>query len=632
MITTKKHNFSDNIMPIIILLTFILAFPLFISFILAKTLISVLMKKSPRRILISLILLMVISVSLYIFYLVFASPSSLISIKIYDWFLPVSTQGKIIYNQLLYPTDWTSEIIVMLMCSLTSGLSITIITLPLRPLIKTLYISNIEEYQSKLNQGDISLNPVKDKSITMRIIHFFYSITDKEIYMKIHAIPTNNKLPENHIMLDKYHGIPIKHLNKHLAIIGTTGSGKTETTFKFIEDSIKREKPTILVDGKGDIDNIFKIKHLAEQNNRKLYIFTLSGKEIGFNDKVIKPNQYNPFKSTNESSLVDLVMALFDFSEEHYKAGARVYMDILVKTLIETNIEINWENILYYMNKQKLEALLKKRYNIEPAIKSDEKDEQKIKLSIAQNENNKPETQSFKNYSIDKNQLENIDPRAISGFSGRLGMFYNTTRETITSSGFTLEDVFHNNGVAVFSLNSLDYQVQASSIGKLIVNNIKASAEKNALLGKKTTIALDEFNVFASESVIDILNKTRSKGYEMILSFQSIADLSKVSIDFRNQIIENTNSKIIHKTNDPQGAQYLASVLGTIKTRSKTFSADENDPNGRQTIKVANQFIAEADELKNLKIGEVYAKYTTEKGLPFVTPQKIKVLLNKRVT
>lgn len=298
---------------------------------------------------------------------------------------------------------------------------------------------------------------------------------------------------------------------------------------------------------------------------------------------------------------------------------------------------------MLYLEKTKLVELLKQRYQIganapkvSKPVKQAKASTGKIVISVdtdvvTEAKASAPTIQEAKKrkaFSIDLQQIENIDHKSIAGFISRIGMFYNTTRETITEDGFTLEDVFKENGVVIFSLNSLDYQEQASAIGRLIVNNIKASAEINASLGKKTTIALDEFNVFADNNVIDILNKTRSKGYELILAFQSIADLKKVSDDFMLQVIENTNSKIIHRTNDPEGAEYLASVLGTSKTHKKTYVAEDEETTGKQSVRVVDTYIAHPNELKNLKVGEAFAKYTNEDGTLFTTPHKIKIKLD----
>ena len=577
-------------------------------------------------ILFSLILIVCISVA------VIPYNSSLISLSWYDWILPIATGLKVFANMSITTSAGTFafELLALMSTLIIFSFTLTLIFGLSRKKAELAQLARVQAFNDNFNEGvDIGV-PFKDMGYIYRYINWILSIdmeTIEDTFFEPEQ-PYEEKV-KTHVMLNQKYGIPIKQLNKHLAIIGTTGSGKTETTFKFIEDSIKREKPTIFVDGKGDKNNILRMKDIADTYKKPFYLFTISGQKLGNQDFPVIPKTYNPFVSKKTPIIVDSIMALFDFSEEHYKAGARVYMDILIKSMIETEKDISWENILYYMDKQKLNELLKQRYKITP-IKKQSKDNKVIKLSVASSIDNTQESALFKNYSIDKTQLENIDPRAISGFAGRIGMFYNTTRDTIKPSGFTLEDVFNNNGVAVFSLNSLDYQVQAGLVGKLIMNDIKASAEKNALLGKQTTIALDEFNIFASNNVIDILNKTRSKGYEMILSFQSIADLSKVSIDFRNQIIENTNSKIIHKTNDPEGAEYLANVLGKRKEFSETYHESDSDSNVssrfkhsnvRVSHKIVDQFIASPDKIKNLQTGEVFAKYHDHENIPIVTPK-----------
>ena len=627
----KKDNAGDMFFMGVSFVFTILVFPMVLGILVGRGFNSIVINKSFSKAKVKwkmwlklgfLMAFLLVSILIPLFLGGFSSST----ISLYDWVVPVALEGKILLSLISGEhVDVIAILSTFPLLSIIVGVWVFPILYLLRPVIKRHYLEAIAYYNKKLENDEVGVDPSKDVSMGSHLLFFIVGLHRSTVEQVTLTESERGAMKKTHIMLDRRYGIPRKGLKQHLAILGTTGSGKTETTFKFITDSVVHNKPTILVDGKGDIDNIFRAREIAVKNKKPFYVFTLDGRTLSKEgEEDIKPNTYNPFASDNEGILVDGLMALFDYSEEHYKAGARVYMDIMIKTMLVTKTPVSWDNIIYYLDKFKLIELLKSRYEIDKTPEEKEIKEGKISLTKA---NTGKDTKNWKYYTIDIQQLNNIDPKAIGGFSSRIGMFYNTTRETITADGFTLEDTFKTNGVVIFSLNSLDYQEQATAIGKLIVNNIKANAEINAKLKKQTTIALDEFNVFANENIIDILNKTRSKGYEVILSFQSLDDLTKISESFKNQVIENTNSKIIHRTNDPDGADYLASVLGTKKKHKKTYVAMDEETTGGQSVRVVDEYIAHPNVIKNLKVGEAFAKYTLPSGELFVTPHKIKILL-----
>ena len=168
-------------------------------------------------------------------------------------------------------------------------------------------------------------------------------------------------------------------------------------------------------------------------------------------------------------------------------------------------------------------------------------------------------------------KMRGTDDKDLEGLYGKLLELYNNTKETMTGDGFTVEQALKENAFVLFSLNSLDYETLAGSLGKFIVSDLKQSATINGELGKETLLVLDEFNVFANDNVIDLLNKTRSFGYRVMLLFQSLADLSKVSEHFQEQVLGNTNTKIVMKITDNKTKKYFVDGSGASIEISKSY-------------------------------------------------------------
>lgn len=99
-----------------------------------------------------------------------------------------------------------------------------------------------------------------------------------------------------------------------------------ELRFKFRET-------TIIIDGKGDIDLIDKVKHQDP---------------IAFIWKIGGSTEYNPFANKNKVILADKIMSLFDFSEQYYQNLSHNYLLLLLDTLLKNDIAITFDNLVKY--------------------------------------------------------------------------------------------------------------------------------------------------------------------------------------------------------------------------------------------------------------------------------------------
>ncbi|RUO85779.1 type IV secretion system DNA-binding domain-containing protein, partial [Spiroplasma endosymbiont of Megaselia nigra] len=109
----------------------------------------------------------------------------------------------------------------------------------------------------------------------------------------------------NLVMLNNKIGLIEANLTQHTLLVGTTGSGKTTTLMQIIKElRFKFRETTIIIDGKGDIDLIDKVKKL----DPNAFIWGISGN-----------TKYNPFVNKDKVILADKIMSLFDFSEQYYQ-------------------------------------------------------------------------------------------------------------------------------------------------------------------------------------------------------------------------------------------------------------------------------------------------------------------------
>nr|CAI94250.1 MOB-like protein [Spiroplasma citri] len=373
------------------------------------------------------------------------------------------------------------------------------------------------------------------------------------------------------LALNNKYGIPKTNLTQHTLLVGTTGSGKT-TTLMFLVKQLTQifKQTTIIIDGKGDIDLINKVK----QQDPNAFIWEIGG-----------TTEYNPFATKDSVVLSDKIMSLFDFSEPHYEALVNDYVLILTETLINNNVDLTLENIIKYFDISELKQLISKK---------------------------------DKNYEY----LEKINEDDILGMRSRLNVYRQQLKTNIGNNNNLLELITKHKTI-LFSINSLMYPKLAGAVGKIIVQDLKELTILKPV-NQKINIVLDEFNVFASENIINLINKSRSFNYQCFLSFQTINDLKINNMNLTDTIYGNVSTVVCHNIKDPNTAEYVASVFGTQETEKLTRQLDfKNNTADMGSVRAVDEFIVHPNDLKTLKTGECYLKTTLPSGKLFI--KKIQV-------
>ncbi len=172
----------------------------------------------------------------------------------------------------------------------------------------------------------------------------------------------------------------------------------------------------------------------------------------------------------------------------------------------------------------------------------------------------------------------------------------------------TLTKALEENAVVYFCLKPLAFPAYASSLGKLIINDLKALASTQLEKSEKKTIytIFDEFSVFAGDQIINLINQGRSAGIHAILSTQSLADiLSNGDEALLGQTLSNCNNYIIQRQNYPQDAEHLANIIGTSDQFQVTSQVDMRiGTTGAGSVRATKEFIVHPDKIKRLEQGE----------------------------
>ena len=362
-----------------------------------------------------------------------------------------------------------------------------------------------------------------------------------------------------------------REANQHCFVVGTTGAGKTTTITNFAESAISRGIPLVVVDGKGDIGLAEDIRKMAERHGRQFKHFSTGGDSW----------RYNPFKHGGPTEVKDKLINLTEWTEEHYYRMAERYLQAVFWCLQAAGVNVDLSSIAKYINKNALASLARQA---------------KDKLTL------------------DRilSSLDSIDPKDVAGLAHRVAVLAESEvgqllREKPDNT-IDLVEVIQEGQVAVFSLESLRFPEFARLLGRLVVADLKTVAVRSG--GKPVYIIFDEFSVFATPQVVDMISKTRSFGFRVLIGTQSPSDLEAVGGQAMvEQVIENTNTYIIHRQNSGVNAEKLAGVIGTKEGYETTYQVQSGSfgsqvHTGMGTRKLVREFIVHPDEIKRLETGE----------------------------
>lgn len=417
-------------------------------------------------------------------------------------------------------------------------------------------------------------------------------------------------------------GIPHQLLNRHVCLVGTTGSGKTVTLYHFLINAALFGKPIVFVDGKGDQGNIQKFQNMCAHFGKTCRVVTLDG-QTGF----------NPFATGTPTELTDKIINMFDWSEEHYRLTSARFVQLLLQYMRLQGIPCNLNNLVKYSNLKVLSAFHIAHNNVpETQPLRDPAAAQAVVDSASQDGpsfNVPPVPQvgrpSFNSTVVDPGKqltpadelfekLRSCDQKAIQGIQARMATMAEGDMAEMFSAeeALDLSSAIEGGEAVLFSLDSLRYPGQAKALGRLVINDIKNCVSKHARNGSAPVgLFFDEFNVFASHEVVDIVNKARSAGFEAVIAFQSLSDIDKLESGepLRRQIIQNCNCLIVQLQNDSHDAEELASLFGTETAVAETIQVDELEgATGMQSLRRVQEFVVHPDEIKRLKVGQAFVK------------------------
>ncbi len=364
---------------------------------------------------------------------------------------------------------------------------------------------------------------------------------------------------------------------KHIFICGTTGSGKTVALSNYMRNCMKKDFPMLIIDGKGDTGKgsiLYILTQLNKHYRKKIYCINLTNPSLS--------DTYNPFYNTSPTVAKDMLVNMTDWSEEHYKVNAERYLQRLILLMNKAEIPLSFQSIVKFMELDNFTLL---------------------------------STQLVKEKQISKEKhLENLEIAKTSGkvAENSIARFSTIAEselgEIFSDTGIDIATALRENAIILFILNPLIYPELSPAFGRLVLIDSKKAISQRFNSRNRTFFLFDEINVYASKTLIDLVNKSRSANVTCVLATQSLSDLASAEDeDFTQQIIENCNNYLVLRQNSAVNSENWANILGTRQTMEVTYQLQQKGLDTTQTgfgsARRVREYLYHPDEIKQLQTG-----------------------------
>jgi len=427
----------------------------------------------------------------------------------------------------------------------------------------------VNEFKQKLTK---KTNMARDERTDVRTVKDF--LPDTVMYDPEQYIDLNKGV---FVGLDKAHQpqyIALEDLQKqHADIIGTTGAGKGVASGLILLQLIAAGEGVFVMDPKNDEWAPHLMKYACEKAGKPFYLIDLNK----------RAPQLDLLANTTPEQIEELMVAGFSFAEKGDIAD------------------------FYRIDDRKAAR--------EAPLKATEE-----------------ERRSFKDlfHSVYVKGLK----ETVKAFYGKLEEI--SLVESVNAvGGMQLQDVFDQGGCC-YIIGSMRNSKILITQKMILIRLFQIAETRDRVHSKPRPIAifLDELKYHISKPAMEGLGAARDKGVHMFLAHQSVADLKDCPADLNGDavvgaVVENTKFKLVYRLQDPDTAEWVAKMSGTILVDDETRYVEANKTlsevvDNKRNIRLAERQFVDTNMLLNLPSFVSYIFTTNDVPKPsLISPIKV---------
>lgn len=230
----------------------------------------------------------------------------------------------------------------------------------------------------------------------------------------------------------------------------------------------------------------------------------------------------------------------------------------------------------------------------------------------------------------------------VQGIGETIKAFHGKTEELAmlnsinAPGGFALKEIFDKGGCC-YIIGSMRNSKIITAQRMILVRLFQLAELRDRVAGNIRPIAIfkDEVKYHLSKPALEGLGAARDKGVHILMAHQSIADLRDCPADLNGDavvgaVVENCKFKLVYKLQDPDTAEWIARMSGTIlvddESRKVTTTAvlTEKVDNERM-LRQAESYYIDSNMLQNLPKFVSYIFSQNALAFPsLISPLKVK--------
>lgn len=230
----------------------------------------------------------------------------------------------------------------------------------------------------------------------------------------------------------------------------------------------------------------------------------------------------------------------------------------------------------------------------------------------------------------------------VQGIGETIKAFHGKTEELAmlncinAPGGFALKEIFDKGGCC-YIIGSMRNSKIITAQRMILVRLFQLAELRDRVAGDPRPIAifLDEVKYHLSKPALEGLGAARDKGVHIIMAHQSIADLRDCPADLNGDavvgaVVENCKFKLVYKLQDPDTAEWVARMSGTIlvddESRKVTTTAVLTEKvDDERMIRQAESYYIDSNMLQNLPKFVSYIFSANALAFPsLISPLKVK--------
>ena len=361
----------------------------------------------------------------------------------------------------------------------------------------------------------------------------------------------------------------LSELERHVTLIGTTGSGKTTTLTRLMDAALSAGWSVLVVDAKGGrLANVCRVLGTAHQLQSRVWL----------------PGDHDSWTydlcAGEPTSVGNRLVGAFDHGREGqvYRNLSQALVPLAVRALVESSQPCTLDSLRYSLDETHLAGLARRTIDVQL----------------------KAELIAMVNNPLHRTTLAGIAGRLRSLRYGVFGPWLLPSERTID-----LAQCLRSAGVTYLGLPATAASEDVALVGRVLIQHLKQVAYEGLWCDTPHPglVLFDEFaSLGDATQLVDLLLQAREARLAVVVSTQQLPRDAAV---LRKALL-GAGALIVHQVGAPEDAEAVARALGS-RTGTEVVRNVQLAPGGtvlRRVLRSRESFLVAPDELAHLAIGQ----------------------------